>query len=400
MQDNIENNKISILEQYHMKAIKVFIICGIIGIIIGFTILNVTNYINHDSRISNNELIMINLFLVIPEIIILLIQYKRVVYKGKLNKNISNQIKTISGIITIINFYILTLLTPSKEVWCSAFFLAIIQSLYLSMSKVATLNIIITLSVIAIYFLQASEEISKYLFFQELTIILIITILIMFIITVNLYCSGKFLLKSKEDKEHWLEQYLENVEENQNQIREIKHNMKNQIIVLKSIINEKNFEEADRFINNMINETENFTLITYTENIAVNSIINYKIGESKKFNIKWNIEVQLNKYININSEDLGTILGNLLDNAMEACYLVEDGERKIDLNIYNRNNSIIISIINTKKHEKSLEKTWKADKLNHGIGLKSVKKLVDRYNGAMNNEDKGEIYEVNIILWN
>ncbi|UZT06167.1 GHKL domain-containing protein [Clostridium sp. LQ25] len=107
----------------------------------------------------------------------------------------------------------------------------------------------------------------------------------------------------------------------------------------------------------------------------------------------------MSKETNINSEDLGTILGNLLDNAIEACYFVEDGERKIDLNIYNRNNSIIISIINTKKHEESLEKTWKSDKLNHGIGLKSVKKLVDKYNGAMNDEDKGEIYEVNIILW-
>lgn len=397
MHDN--NEEISILEQYHMKAIKIFVICGIIGIITGFSILNITNCINDNSKMSNNQLIIIDLFVVIPELVILTIQLKRLIYKGKLNKNMFNQIKVISGIITVVNFYILTLFTPSKEVWCSAFFLAMIQSLYLSISKVITLNIIITASIIVIYFLQKSEEVSEYLFFQELIIRIIMTILIMLIITINVYCSGKILLNLKEEKERWLAQYLKNVEENQNQIREIKHNLKNQAIILKSIINEKNFEEADRFIDNMISGTENLNLITYTENIAINSIINYKVDESRKFNIKWNIDVQLDKNININIEDLETILGNLLDNAIEACYLVEDCERKIDFKIYNRKNSIIICIINTKNMKKSLEKTWKSDKLNHGIGLKSVKKLVDRYNGAMKNEDKGKIYEVNIILW-
>ena len=46
------------------------------------------------------------------------------------------------------------------------------------------------------------------------------------------------------------------------------------------------------------------------------------------------------------------------------------------------------------------EITWKSDKENHGIGLKSVKNLLNKYNGFMKNEDKGDYYEAEIMLWN
>ena len=43
--------------------------------------------------------------------------------------------------------------------------------------------------------------------------------------------------------------------------------------------------------------------------------------------------------------------------------------------------------------------TWKRDKENHGLGLQSVRKIVDKYNGIITCEDKNTFYEVNLIMW-
>lgn len=399
MQDNIENKKISIIEQYHIKIVRLTIFCCIFGIILGFIISTVCKLSGYMEIISIKMMLVIDLFVAIPEVLILAQKSKEVVNNGRLDYIIFKQVKIIMLLIIFVNYYIFVLIQPSEELWYLAFFLAMIEALFLDVKYTMVVNIGLTISIVVVCLLQPLERPGKYMLWQDIFIRGTISTLVMVLIFMIVYCAGNILLRLKEEKEQYLFKYLENVEENQNQIREIKHNLRNQVIALKSIISDKNFEEADRFIGNMISGTENLSLITYTDNIVVNSIINYKMNEAKKFNIKWNVEIQLSKNVSIKSEDLGTILGNLLDNAIEACYLVKYGERKIDLNIYNRNNSIIISIINTKIYGINLEKTWKADKSNHGIGLRSVRKLVAKYNGAMSNEYRGELYEINIILW-
>ena len=61
------------------------------------------------------------------------------------------------------------------------------------------------------------------------------------------------------------------------------------------------------------------------------------------------------------------------------------------MHMYSKNNSIVVNIKSTK--------AWKFDNQNHGVGLKMVNKLVNKYNWSMGNEDKGNFYEVNIIIW-
>ena len=60
---------------------------------------------------------------------------------------------------------------------------------------------------------------------------------------------------------------------------------------------------------------------------------------------------------------------------------------------------IHIYIKNSKNNWLIKEKTWKEDKKNHGIGIKSIKKIIGKYNGFMENKDCGEYYEVSIMLW-
>ena len=96
----------------------------------------------------------------------------------------------------------------------------------------------------------------------------------------------------------------------------------------------------------------------------------------------------------------GIIIGNLLDNAIEACCLMEKKEKRfIDVKVHSKNNNIHIYIKNSKNNWLIKEKTLKEDKKNHGIWIKSIKKIIDKYNGFMENKDCGEYYEVSIMLW-
>ena len=106
--------------------------------------------------------------------------------------------------------------------------------------------------------------------------------------------------------------------------------------------------------------------------------------------------------MNINEDDMVIIFGNLLDNAIEACQR-ESEKKYIDLKVFYESGCIMINVINSYDsviNESDGEYiTRKENKELHGLGIKSVKKTVNKYNGIM--EISSEIYEfmVNVFLF-
>jgi len=394
-------DEISILEQYRIKVTRLTIFCCIFGIIIGFAISTTCKFCGYMKNISIQMMIMIDLFIAVPEVFILMKKSKEVITRGRLNQQVFSQVKNIMLIIIFVNYYIFNLIQASKELWYLAFFLAMIEALFLDVKYTIVVNTGLTISIIIICILQPAEMPDKTMFLQEIFIRGAMSILIMMLIAIMVYCAGKILLSLKEEHERFIIDYLEKVEENQRQVREVKHNLNNQIIVLQSIIDKNDIKEANIFINKLINNTKSLNVGIYTENIAINSVLNYKVNDSKKYNINWNIEVQASNNIQIEHGDLGIIIGNLIDNAIEACSLLENEKKRyIDFYVYSKNSNIHIYIKNSKNNYLIKGETWKKDRKRHGIGLKSVKKILDKYNGFMSNKDIGDDYEVDIMLWN
>lgn len=393
-------NEITILEQYYMKVTRLIMFCCIFGIIIVFTICTIFDFYEYTDKLTKQFIIMADLFIAIPELIILIKKSREIVKDGRLNERVFKQIKAIMFIIIFVNYYVFTLIQTSKELWYLAFFLAMIEALFLDIRYTIFVNTGLTISIIVICILRPVEMPANSMFLQEIFIRGALSSLIMIIIAIIVYCAGNILVNLKEERERWILEYLESVEENQRKIREVKHNLNNQIIVLQSIINQNNIEEANIFINKLLNNTKNLNSGIYANNIAINSILNYKIKQAEKYNIDWSINAQVSDNIKIEHGDLGIIIGNLLDNAIEACCLMEKKEKRfIDVKVHSKNNNIHIYIKNSKNNWLIKEKTWKEDKKNHGIGIKSIKKIIGKYNGFMENKDCGEYYEVSIMLW-
>lgn len=185
-------------------------------------------------------------------------------------------------------------------------------------------------------------------------------------------------------------------EESNLNIRNIKHDMERE-----------DWQLAKKYIEDLLNCKDNFKMNSHIEsgNIVIDALLNYKNHVMKKQGIemKTHIEVPYNFYFN--DADICMILGNCLDNSIEAVNKITDTKNKIvKVEIIYRKNSLLILISNpyTEILKKDMDGnfvTTKPDAENHGIGLNSVRKAVKKYDGLVNISTENNVFTVQILLY-
>lgn len=179
-------------------------------------------------------------------------------------------------------------------------------------------------------------------------------------------------------------------------IRCFKHNIKNHIICLKYLLENKNLTAAVEYISQMEEQIKQFSPRYHLGNPVVDAILNEKSTFINEKNIDLKTHGTFPHTIKITDYDLCTIFANALENAVEACNEVT-GKRFIKIQIGYYNEYLSIIIVNSSVAEKDL-KTSKKDKVNHGYGLVNIKKTVEKYNGNLKIEQAHESFKVDIIL--
>lgn len=175
------------------------------------------------------------------------------------------------------------------------------------------------------------------------------------------------------------------------------HDFHNHTVVLYRYLTKEKTAEAVRYLEDLRSPLNAMTQSVWTGDEAVDYLINSKIALGGSCQIQMNCKVEYPQHTNIRSVDLVAILGNLLDNALEAVNDIENDTeeslRFINLTIRRINEMIIIKIENGCKTAPKIEEgelqTTKADTALHGWGLKSVRAAADRYDGTIETEYKG-----------
>ncbi len=180
---------------------------------------------------------------------------------------------------------------------------------------------------------------------------------------------------------------FQKMEESYNRTREIRHDMKNHILSLKGLAENADKAQLLDYLEKMTDALEEATYISVSHNSAVDAIINEKLLTAQKNSIATHFDVVPLNYEGVPSMDICTILSNALDNAIEACEKIENAsERYINLKI-SEDNGIFISVSNPSseapKKRAGIIISSKKDTENHGLGLKSIKRTVDKHNGDM-----------------
>lgn len=178
------------------------------------------------------------------------------------------------------------------------------------------------------------------------------------------------------------------IEESYNRTRELRHDLKNHIFVLKGIAENGTKEEMLSYLEKMTDAVEEATYVSMSKNSAVDAILNEKLLYAQKNGISTQFDVTPLENTKIPAMDICTILSNALDNAVEACVKFENfSDRYIDVKIDDSENEMIISVKNPSteapKRRAGAYISRKKDKENHGLGLKSIKRTVDKHKGDM-----------------
>lgn len=196
-------------------------------------------------------------------------------------------------------------------------------------------------------------------------------------------------------------QYSE-IENTYKQIRGWKHDYHNHIQVMKAYLSLERYEDMDKYLDELSRDLTEIDTVLKTGNIMVDSILNSKLSLAINQNININVKATVPKNIKVSDVDLCVVIGNLMDNAMEAALKLDKLEdRFIRVYIREMKGQLYISITNSvggKVKKINLEYISTKFGINHGFGLKRVDKIVGKYNGFINRQNEDGVFATEITL--
>lgn len=176
------------------------------------------------------------------------------------------------------------------------------------------------------------------------------------------------------------------------QLRDVRHNMKNNLVSILAYAENGDNEKIIRFVNEIMEEGGIKTsTVTNSGNIVIDSLIGYWYVEAKKVGIDFSVNLNIPMEMPFRGADICLILGNLLENAVEAAQKAE-GKKYIRLHMKYDKNNLLLFVANNykgvliKTKDKRLKST-KTDAGNHGVGLSSVYRIAAKYHGVVTIDD-------------
>lgn len=196
------------------------------------------------------------------------------------------------------------------------------------------------------------------------------------------------------------EQYAENTRLQEQELRTIRHDMKNSISVIETLMSEGKLESAKNYLKQLREEKLNVSFRLFTENEFVNAIVSTRFSYAAGLGINTFCS-SISKFPNISDVDLCNLIGNLLDNAIEACSKC-DGEKQIEMKIVKKDGKIIITVVNTIK-DSVLDKnpgllTSKLSSKFHGFGIPSIRNIAEKYNGSVDFYEEDGLFHSQVMI--
>lgn len=191
------------------------------------------------------------------------------------------------------------------------------------------------------------------------------------------------------------------MKQSQENIRSLWHDMKNHLLLLDTYISQAENEKASQYIKNIQDYMHVPGQHVNSGNYEVDAILNYRLEKAKKMGCKTEIKLKVPDCSFMSDFDLNMILGNLLDNALEALEHTKNKYLSVDLKY--EKGILVIHICNS--YDGTLEQsgkefvTRKQDRKNHGLGLRNVEQIVKKYNGEQVIQTEGSIFKTSVILY-
>lgn len=189
-----------------------------------------------------------------------------------------------------------------------------------------------------------------------------------------------------------------------------RHDLKNHLATVKELADLQKTSELSAYIEDWFKDIVTIEPGIHTDQSVINAMINSKLYMAGLQKTDLQVNVEIPAKLNVIHTDLTILLGNLLDNALEACIKLLPNDRKIRCDIRCHNNILAIIVTNTyKSSELKMQNgklyTTKSDMKSHGIGLNRIRQIVEKYDGVFeyklskSEQEANDIFIAQIMLY-
>jgi len=240
--------------------------------------------------------------------------------------------------------------------------------------------------------------------------IFLIILICVFLLNIIQYYSMIYIGKKNADERNislmqkqmeFQKESIQALEQKYDETAKVRHDIKNYITCALRMAEKKDFEELTKFLEKLSEEKiDSITSYVNLKRSVLGAVLNSKISNAKRKNIDIQCYL-LSEFDSISDMDMGILLANLLDNALEACEKnVEKSE--IIIKTWAEAGYYFLEISNTVESDILINnpelKTNKDNSDLHGVGLRTVRDIVKKYDGMMSFEQKGCIFHVYVSL--
>lgn len=240
----------------------------------------------------------------------------------------------------------------------------------------------------------------------------IISVIILFVINISAFylydsLSKSYVRQSKlsilETENKLYSKQCEIMQSSTEDLQEFRHDMNNQFITLSELIRSGQYEEAERQLSHLASLTRSKIIYSSSGNVIIDGLINYKLQNALSEKIEVKTEIAVPEQIKIETTDLVAILGNLIDNALNALCDVPEDRRNLTIKVVFGKERLIIRTSNPYVDDVLCEDgkivSRKKSSKHHGYGLNNIAKAVSKYKGYMDIDYNDNLFTVDIIMY-
>ena len=197
-----------------------------------------------------------------------------------------------------------------------------------------------------------------------------------------------------------VDRHYAEVETMYRKMRGWRHDYHNHIQTLKAHMDMAQYEQASLYLERLEEDLRTVDTVLKTGNVMVDAILNSKLTLIQERHIQTDATALVPEDIPISGIDLSVLIGNLLDNAMEACMQMPESERFIRIYIDIVKKQLYISVTNSMNGQaRKIGGHFTSVKQgHHGFGLLRIDSIVQKYGGFLNRQTENGVFATEVML--
>jgi hypothetical protein len=248
-----------------------------------------------------------------------------------------------------------------------------------------------------------------YVYPQDIPVIIILLVvvfymvfLILIVITSTHQADMKRLeIAALDLQSKALQERVSVIEEKDESLRILRHDMRHHLCTLSSLLENKDYNEAQEYLRQLNDNLEHTKQGNFCSNAAINAIFSYYASKAQIEGIRFLPKIQIPEYLPVDVMDIGAVISNALENAMNACMAqTAEAERFIDIKFIRHKKQFVLDISNSFDGIVKFDSSGRpaSRRENHGIGSQSIYAFARKYNSNTDYSTKDGVFSLRIMF--